>query len=141
MESFWPADLAFDEKNAPVTILREQASLLGQQTQNIVQAQVEPMSWLTNPEKFGYAFYIITSLLENYRYKLFTIEYDVNLYPVTVKADEDIRDEILGKNIESLTAQMSADSEEAFSELLKKIFHSQKTKKIIRAILSQSVTA
>ncbi len=140
MESFWPADLAFDEKNAPVTILREQASLLGQQTRNIVQAQVEPMSWLTNPEKFGYVFYIITSLLENYRYKLFTIEYDVNLYPVTVKADEDIRDEILGKNIESLTVQMSADSEEAFSELLKRIFHSQKTKKIISAILSQSVT-
>ncbi len=43
MNDLWPNDFKIDDIKAPVTLLREQASLLGQKTQNIVEAQVRSL--------------------------------------------------------------------------------------------------
>ncbi|OQX22897.1 MAG: hypothetical protein BWK80_28825 [Desulfobacteraceae bacterium IS3] len=60
------------------------------------------------------------------------------MYPVIIYVDEDVKNEI-SPSVD-VDPKIIANSEEEFSELLKKIFHSQKTKKIISAILSQSIT-
>ncbi len=41
MENLWPENLTVTGTKAPVIILREQASLLGEATQNIVEAEVK----------------------------------------------------------------------------------------------------
>jgi len=152
MENLWPDNIAVTEKKAPVTILREQASMLGEKTQNIVIGQVQELPYqeekflafllpeldIQNQEskqefRFYYGFYIVAPSIGNYRYKLFTILYKIDFYPIIIRVDDDIKNEISSGN----ARQISANSEEEFSELLKRIFHSQKTKKIIGAILSQ----
>lgn len=91
--------------------------------------------WNDELTKFRYGFYIVAPALGNYRYKLFTIQHDVNLYPVKFTTDEDIKNEIYpDKNT------ISAGSEKEFLEILKKIFQSKRTKQIIGSLLSQSVT-
>jgi len=159
MENLWPDDIAVTEKKAPVTLLREQASMLGEKTQNLVIGQVQELPYLepiisqsglilprvvkgiSEPLEeiiFYYGFYIIAPALGNYRYRLLTILYNVDFYPVIIRVDEDVKNEI-SPSVD-VDPKIIANSEEEFSELLKKIFHSQKTKKIISAILSQSIT-
>ncbi len=41
MTDLWPETIGTVRVKSPVAILREQASLLGQKTQNLVQAQVK----------------------------------------------------------------------------------------------------
>lgn len=159
MDDLWSDDITSIDIKVPVAILREQAFLLGKKTKNIVEAEVKridisdegsgsgqgidisnemPLNSVELNEdltKFRYGFYILAPALGNYRYKLFTIWHDVNLYPVNFTTDEDIKNEIYpDKNT------ISAKSEEEFLEILKKIFQSKRTKQIIRAIFSQSVT-
>jgi len=40
MSDLWPKDIGNTNLRAPVSILREQASLLGEKTQNLVKADV-----------------------------------------------------------------------------------------------------
>jgi len=150
MENLWPDDINITEKKAPVTILREQASMLGEKTQNIVIGEVHKLEAFLNKAlkertglilneelRFYYGFYIVAPALGNYRYKLFTILHDVYLYPVIIYVDEDVKNEI-SPSVD-VNSNIIANSEEEFLDLLKRIFHSQKTKKIISAILSQSI--
>ena len=80
-----------------------------------------------------YAFLIVAPALDNYRYNLFSIWHDINLYPVTINVDSDICTEI---DSNDQNGELVAESENEFVEILKKIFGAKKTKKIIGAILS-----
>src|SRR3989442_9298254 len=69
IDDLWPADIATAEQVvAPVTILKQQASLLGQRTKNLVEAVVE-----TEPVDYGrimrHNFIIVVPPLSFYRYK------------------------------------------------------------------------
>ena len=101
MHDLWPEDIGpIPESKGPVIILREQASLLGKKTNNLVEAevvqlepsrpeppivavQIEPSMFET---RFNYAFLIVAPPLNNYRYKLFTISHGIDAYPVTIKS-------------------------------------------------------
>jgi len=136
MDNLWPDDITTINVKVPVAILREQASLLGKKTQNIVESQVQRLDkGLEDVGMFVYGFYIVAPALGNYRYKLFTVCHDVSSYPVNFDIDEDIKNEICpDKNT------ISAESEKEFLEILKKIFQSKRTKQIIGSLISQSVT-
>lgn len=127
----WPETIKFEKMITPVIILRQQASLLGKKTKNIVQAEVEKgtddISGL-----FAYTLYIVAPALYNYRYKLLSISYSVHLYPVAIS----IEDEEIMKIIPSKF--IHANSEDEFKEALKAIFHSNKVLRIISILLSQS---
>ncbi len=149
-ENLWPQDLAANTTRSPLTILKEQASLLGYQTRNIVTAGVSRYSvgmrviaggddntkMISRPDssQFTYAFNIEAPALDNYTYRLFTTTYDVNLFPVRFTLDQDIASEL------GLSAGESLDAvnEEDFKQKLALILGSQKTRKVINAILSQS---
>jgi len=136
---------------------------LGKKTNNLVEAEVvqlEPK--ISEKIEFNYVFLIVAPALDNYRYKLFTISYGINLYPLAIDVDRDIRAEILPdareredqiRKRESLVAQLGtesaidweeivdrrrlvAESEDEFVEILKKIFSAKKTKRVIGALLS-----
>lgn len=132
MENLWPENLTVTQRKAPVTILREQASLLGEATQNIVKANV--ISTGGSDTMFLYTFLIVAPTFDNYHYKLFTIRHGIDLYPVTISLDEAIAAELdIGSEKEML-----AGSEAEFIERLKAIFHSKRTVSIIQAIVAQS---
>lgn len=156
MLDLWPEDIGpIPDLKSPVTILREQASLLGKKTNNLVEAEVVQLESVISEEKeFSYAFLIVAPALDNYRYKLFTISYGINLYPVTINVDKDIQAEIpptaeerreivkSGRVFTDLREEIGikrklvAESEDEFVEILKKIFSAKKTKRVIGALLS-----
>lgn len=148
----WPEDLIGQpEIKAPVTILKEQASLLGKKTKNLIEAEVRPDQevetpttlerimgqtrprLLLNEGEFRYDFYLVAKTL-GYRYKLLSIQHDINLYPVAMLPDEDIMMEISdGQKVQKQWAK----SEPELIELLQRIFTAQKTRRVIQALLAQ----
>lgn len=149
MYDLWPEDIANVTAKAPVAILREQASLLGRKTRNIVEARVastDPEPWMPR-DGFGYAFLIVAPALGHYTYELFKIAHDVHLYPVWIQVDRDMRDEIdnrlrgqyLHANDTAFSPFLVGD-EAQFVEFLKSIFGTSKARQVINAILAQSTT-
>ena len=140
MRDLWPEDFGhISELKAPVTILKEQASLLGKKTSNLVEAEVVQYSSPT-PGKFDYTFYIVAPVLDNYKYKLFTISHGIDSYPVTIYVGEDMQAEIDLAEIDLTEPRekLVAESESEFVEVLKKIFSTEKTKRAIGTLLSMA---
>ena len=148
MKDLWPSDIATHRVKSPVVILREQASLLGKKTSNIIQAEVQMLLTSADADnEFGYAFFIVAPALNNYRYQLLTVWHQVDLYPVQIFVEGQILEELgSGVQIEHEYNQHSpedipyiaVDSEEQFLDNLAKVFGSSKTKRVITALLSQS---
>ncbi|MDM8524327.1 hypothetical protein QUF80_13235 [Desulfococcaceae bacterium HSG8] len=143
----WPENLTTNRIKSPVTILKEQAALLGQKTQDVVQAQVRsikpasPGYQETSAEeerRLRYEFCILAPALGNYRYKLFTVFHNVDLYPAGFTLDEGIAEEMEDDRFEKRETEVSAKSEEEFFEILKEILRSERTGEIIQVLFSQS---
>ncbi len=144
MIDLWPEGIETNRVKSPVTILREQGSLLGQKTKNLVQAEVMEASGQHN--EFVYSFFIVAPALSHYRYKLLTIRHDVGLYPVKIDVEERIVQEIspqfqyeqVNPDGELIKTYLEANSEEEFLELLREIFKSEKAIAVVTSLLSQS---
>jgi len=136
MVDLWPEHIEQTEITAPAFILKEQASLLGRKTQMIVKAEVEPgdpshhegMRYFDKEDyrKFIYDFYIVGPLLDNYRYLLFGIMYNIDLYPVEFILEPEIEEDVVGENVHLLIAK----SESEFIKMLGLILKSKKTIKV-----------
>lgn len=114
----WPANISSETTlRTPVTILREQASLLGSKTQNIVLADV-------NSSGMEHHFYLVAPALKNYKYLLFTVVHDIGLYPLRFN--------------QSPLGQVNAKSEDEFLKKLTEIFAHPTTKQVIEALIAQS---
>lgn len=140
MSSLWPADIGHVDVKTPAAILREQASLLGDKTQNIVTAKVKKGESREDP--FYYTFYLVASSY-SYQYKLFAISYGFKYYPVQFYVEEDIKELLSGYMSKSLKQESqgpTANSEEEFLEIVGKIFNAEKTKRIINALIAESET-
>jgi hypothetical protein len=118
-ENLWPDDLVEKIPRTPVHILREQATALGEKTNNVVQAKVR-----TNTDRDGYfhlTFVLTAPTLQGYEYELFAVFHDEGLYPV--------------HNGDDL-----CDDEESLKAYLKSLFSSERTKRIVRALVAQART-
>jgi hypothetical protein len=118
---------------------------LGKKTKNIVQAEVREkgMRPANDLGQFAYIFYLVAPALDDYRSKLFEINYNLALYPVKIELDEEILREIRDMKIPASsagkgTSVIEANSEKQFKEFLKAIFNSKKVLRIISILLSQS---
>ena len=76
---FW-GELGVDHVKSPVSILREQAALLGKKTNNLIEAQVGTEAFQSD---FIHSFNIVVPALD-YRYLLFSIRHGANIYPIKV---------------------------------------------------------
>ncbi len=144
MIDLWPSEFSTVDQRSPLTILKEQASLLGEKTQNIVIAELEYTppagGWRQNNYPFKYGFLLTCPALGNYRFGLFSIAYDIEMYPVSFILDSDVAEEIIEQtHLEpGMNGELKASNEEEFIEILKRIFSSRKTARVIRALLSQA---
>ncbi len=149
MESLWNFDFESSKMQAPLNILKEQASFLGEMTKNILEAEVkktEPLFTINSYNKtrigidlmakyllgFSYDF-LITAPALNYSYRLFTVLYDVYLYPVEIFPDIDIMHEI-----EPSKEYVTANGEKELIELLRAMLSAEKTRKILSSLISES---
>lgn len=140
MVNLWPNEVIHQGMKAPVTILKEQAYLLGQMTKNIVEAHVSfnnANQVATESLPFHYLFFIVAPALQNYRYKLFSVEYDIDIYPIFFKLSDDIKKDI-SSSFRNEKGEVKAESEEEFQSILGEIFKAQKTLRVINAMLAQS---
>lgn len=141
--SLWPDDIGIQQAKAPVAILREQASILGNLTKNLVQGEIYGDN--LEDDRFGYEFFITSPPLGNYQYKLLAIYHDISLYPVKISVERAIQKE-LETNFKLITLvnegggydYILAETEEEFMEALKLIFRAKKTVQVITALLSQA---
>ncbi len=116
---FWGAlDAKELIQRTPLSILREQATLLGQKTGNLVEAQVESS---TSGGDFMLALKLVVPSLDNYTYQLLRIRHSASLYPVIDMSNySDIKDE------------------NAFLEWLRVKLSSPDTHRIVGHLLSQA---
>jgi hypothetical protein len=147
-KSLWPNEISVASNEvAPVTILREQASLLGEKTQNLVIAKVDSRAGETRDfvydimkplinevtqakqlnSLFHDIFYLVAPALDNYRFELFRVTRSVEqFYPIRIHSDTL---DMQGREIAS---------EDELLKVLAGIFSHPKTMKIIESILIQS---
>jgi hypothetical protein len=154
MSDLWPSDLAnSNTTRSPVFLLKEQASLLGGKTKNIVNAVVKRRNpreeedrmeaelrrkmRLLLPESapFNYAFLLVAPALDNYRYRLFSIAYGLEQYPVQFEVDKSIGNEFQ----RDPKFKLLAANEDEFVEILGKVLASKKTRQVVQAILTESL--
>ncbi|MBF0450165.1 MAG: hypothetical protein HQK75_05645 [Candidatus Magnetomorum sp.] len=139
MLDLWPTDIINPRLRAPITILKEQAILLQQKTNGVIHAQVKrlkPESQLNKENGiFFYEFQVIAPSLQDYQYRLFTISHEIELYPITLETDKIIARELGNDNNDPIILKSEPD----YIERLRKIFCTKKTKKIINAMIAQSV--
>jgi hypothetical protein len=134
IDDLWPADIAPTEGPVPpITILKQQASLLGKRTNNMVEGEVE-----TKTEDFQrflrHILYLVAPALNFYRYPLLEVEHHAaSMYPATIKVVW-----LEKQGPEALLEIQTAD-EQAFKEGLRRVFADEETKKVIGALLAQSM--
>jgi hypothetical protein len=118
-DNLWPDDIGESDLVTPVSILREQAALLGPKTENLVTAEVRTAAVQKNIQ---HSFDLIAAALK-YRYQLFTVTHAISLYPLTGSFRN--------------TATRCAN-ETDFRHWLASVFTSEKTKTIVKALIAQS---
>lgn len=133
MIDLWPDDIQAVRVKAPATILREQATLLGQRTKNIVTAEVVRC---VSIDAFRFAFYIVGPAVDNYRWRLFTMSHSVSYYPLTLELAPGILQELYDAAPHGAIRTISSRNE--FLIELRKVFSADKTLRVIRAILALS---
>jgi hypothetical protein len=114
----WPSNIADANLTTPVSILKQQAALLGEKTRQLVTGEVTTQ---TSGNMFVHYFFIVAPTL-NYRYELFQIKHGINFYPIA---------------LEHLKQTARIESEAAFLDKLKEIFSSQHTVNTVQSLLGQ----
>lgn len=154
MESLWPDNLTGNVERTPVHLLKEQAALLGKQTNNFVTGDVRRVR---HPKDFRFNFYVRSEVLQ-YEYQLFEVWHHVSLYPLEIYPDSEMMEQVMrdadfivekgadDETVDSSTAvadftypyrpKLVVYSEEAFRKALVLIFGSEKTRRIINGIKS-----
>ena len=114
----WPENIADSNLVTPITILKEQAALLGEKTRQLVKGEVVTQ---TTGNLFVHYFYIAAPTL-NYRFELFTLSHGVNFYPLVMRY---------------LNDTISLPSASTFKDKLKEIFAAPHTLNVVHSILAQ----
>ena len=124
-DDFWPADLTNTSNiTTPVSMMREQAALLGQKTNQQLTATVVPMT--TGGGEFVWSFQLISTILVNYRYELFRVSHTITLYPAVFYWEAHPTSKVVA-------------SQDDFKSYMKEIIGSDQTKKIVQGLLAQII--
>lgn len=122
----------------PVSILREQADLLRDKTQGVVEGEIVTRTeeagtgtgsnaeeWIPEESKLIHMFLIRAPKLDNYRYVLLSVEHDLSeLYPLTV-------------HFHPTDEWFPADEEQDFLDVLARQLKRHETQRVIGRIIAQ----
>ena len=101
-----------------MSILKQQAALLGEKTRQLGKGEVVTQ---TTGNLFVHYFYIAAPTL-SYKFELFTLSHSVNFYPLVMKY---------------LNNTISINSESQFKDKLREIFAAPHTLNVVHSILAQ----
>jgi len=141
MQDLWAEDIGAETIKMPVAVLREQASFLGNKTQNVVLAEVVSLSEGHGKDiEFVCRFNLKAPALGNYSYTLFSIAHGIEPYPLRMLLDKAVAKE-LGWTGRYEKGQDSCliNSEDELLDVLAKVLKAERTKHIIRALRDQSL--
>src|SRR5205807_3389682 len=124
-ENLWGDLPKSGDLRTPVSILREQATILGDQTNNVLVGDVITTKRGGNIVS---EFEIVAPALDNYRVTVLTISHDMTLYPLLV-----IR-HLGGSNVQ-------CPDETSFIAVLKETLPGKRVHQIVNSLLSQSKAA
>ena len=120
IDDLWGELPDVEKIKTPFVILKEQAELLTEKTGGLLVGEVSQNRSIGR-DGFCHTLYIVTPSLNNYRYELLTINYEIELYPLRLKkADKE---------------SVSCADEDEFKKELEKIFKSQETQNVISKLL------
>lgn len=86
---------------------------------------------------FEFRLLLVSHRLENYRFKVATFGYNIEIYPVLIVLDEQIYNELL--NIRMLAKDIiKKDTEQEFEELMIKAFESERFQEVVSGLLKIS---
>ena len=140
-KDFWPDDLfAGPEPKTAIAILREQAALLAEKTEHVLEGRVESKPHtdvatlrrsrlakeLGSSQFLNVKFVILAPALGNYRYLLLWLAHPMTLYPVVLG----------GSAFEG--NECRADDEAALIRALRTAFASDHTRTVVAGLLAQS---
>jgi hypothetical protein len=112
---FW-GDIEPTEIRTPVSILREQAALLGGKTGYLIEGKVDTA---VSGGMFRHSLSLVVPTLDNYEYELLKVRHGVELYPVTA-------------------GQQDLKTESEFTNWLRQRLSSAETRKVIGNLLAQA---
>jgi hypothetical protein len=75
----WPESFGAETVTTPLSVLKMEASYLGQKTGQLVLAEVITNK---NADLFVHIFLLAAPALDNYRYELFRVSHEITLYPI-----------------------------------------------------------
>jgi len=124
-EDLWGELPGADATVKPSTLLREQASLLGAKTKNLIEGEVREY-FTGDPELIGFRFFINCPAVGNYRYHVLTLTHPLlHVFPAKVQ------DHAHGR-------EHQAANEEELRSVLKGIFTSGQVRRVIAALLREA---
>lgn len=133
MNDLWPEFAPAEGEVPPITILKQQASLLGLKLRNLIEADVDTGT-TDYQDCLRHSLFLVAPVLNFYRYKLLDVEHPaIQMYPVTIKVSSD--------DPASSPSEIKAENEAEFKDALKGIFASDQTKRVIENLLAQSLGA
>jgi hypothetical protein len=117
----WPDFQAPEAINSPVFLLKEQAAALQKKTKGLVLAGLRPAS--APDGNFWVGFDLYSPALGEYSYRLFSVTYPPEFFPITLTAADGAK---------------TAQSLGQFKGLLESVIRSPRTKQVIEAIMAQA---
>jgi hypothetical protein len=121
---FWPDIATAARRVTPLSLMKQQAVLLGKHTKNLLEGEV---SSSVHVGRLVHSFQISVPTLD-YSYELFRVSHDiVALYPVKVEFSM----------VGPLAGHPPLASEDAFMDWLKKVLSSDETKRVLGSLLAQ----
>lgn len=138
MNDLWPDFAPAEGEVPPITILKEQAALLGLKLKNLIEADVE--TGTTDYQRFlRHSLFLVAPVLNYYRYRLLSVEHAATqMYPATIKlsmADPASDDPASPE----LSAEIKVANEGEFKDALKGVFARADTRRVIENLLAQSL--
>ncbi len=107
----------------PLTILKEQASVLGEMTEGLLIGNVK-LKRSSVDDKFVLNLDIIAPALDNYTYSVVTVKQPPEFYPLELNFSQESKGDII-------------NDEKTFVDGLGKILSSDEVKKVVVGLLSQ----
>lgn len=133
MADLWPDDLAdVGSLKVPSAILKEQADALAKKTRNILNGEVSAShDRYADIHQINWHFAVVAPTI-SYRYELFRITHGIELYPVLLETDDPTILQSLGVH--------NIPDEASLISILKSIFSSARTQRIVKSLIAQSVS-
>lgn len=124
-DDLWPKEFKIEDQRTPLIILREQATLLGPKTNNIVEAKVQSSS--SSSGLLQVLFDLVAPALNNYRIRLFTVFHPIEIFPLLIR-------------VEKPTKEIRIEGMDDFVVAVREILSGEETIKIIKALILQSTS-